>query len=407
MKRLSLALAGALLWLILAPASAQPVYEVRYDVTLAPDDGRARVAVTLGKGAQHVRWIRFNVDPERHEAFEGDGEVEREEGYVTWTPPDRGGTFRLDLIVDNRRGNAFDARMTDAWAIFRGDDLVPPARVRMRKGAEADATLTMHLPDGWSFVTAYPKVKGETYRIENPERSFVRPTGWMAAGHLGVRWERIDDVSVFVAGPVDQGARRMDMMAFLRWNLPRVRALVPGMTNRLLVVIARDGMWRGGLSGPHSFFIHADRPLLSENGTSTPLHELMHVATGLQSSVGSAWIVEGLVEYYSLEIMRRSGTIGERRFQEALEKLEEWGRDAVLRDDRAPGEVTARAVIVMHELDREIRKASGDGHNLDDVLRELVSSGRRADLAQLRDAVAGLIGREAKTLRASALPGID
>ena len=43
---------------------------------------------------------------------------------------------------------------------------------------------------------------------------------------------------------------------------------------RLLIVSAGDPMWRGGLSGPSSMFLHSDRPLISENRTSTLLHEL-------------------------------------------------------------------------------------------------------------------------------------
>ena len=40
-------------------------YKPRYDLTLKPGSDRADVVLTLGEGAQHVRWMRFSVDPER------------------------------------------------------------------------------------------------------------------------------------------------------------------------------------------------------------------------------------------------------------------------------------------------------------------------------------------------------
>jgi len=130
--------------------------------------------------------------------------------------------------------------MTEDWAIFRGDDLFPPARTEQHDDAEADATLQVHLPAGWSFVVPYRELKDNVYEIEHEHRSFDRPTGWMAAGHLGVRRERIAGVQVIVAGPMNQGVRRLDILALLNWNLPRVRRLVPDMPRRVLVVSAGD-----------------------------------------------------------------------------------------------------------------------------------------------------------------------
>ena len=70
-------------------------------------------------------------------------------------------------------------------------------------------------------------------------------------------------------------------------------------------------MWRGALSAPQSLYVHAERPLLSGNATSTLLHEIVHIGLGLADERGADWIVEGLAEYYSLEVLRRSGTISE------------------------------------------------------------------------------------------------
>ncbi len=399
-----LRLAASCLLGICAGAIAEEFpYALRYDLILSPEAGLAEVSLTLGEGAQHVRWMRFAIDPERMEGFAGDGELALAGRHLTWTPPGEGGRLSYTVAIDRRRGTRFDARMTRDWAVFRGDDLFPPARLLQEAGAEAEAELHVHLPEGWSFAAPYERLREHVYLIENPRRGFDRPTGWMAAGRLGVRRERIAGVEVTVAGPMNQGVRRLDMLAFMNWNLPELRAIVDELPERLLVVSARDEMWRGGLSGPHSLYLHADRPLLSENGTSTLLHELVHVVTGLSSREGGDWIIEGLAEYYSLKLMWRSGTISKRRYQRAFRQLSQWGGELEFEDldvRRARGPVTARAVLLFRQLDQEIYRKSGRKQSLDDVVKRLVENGEPVDLDRLRDAVEAVMGEPAAALPA-------
>jgi hypothetical protein len=376
-------------------------YELRYDLAFRPADDRADIVITLGKGAQHVRWMRFVIKPDRLENFEADGKLERDGRHLTWTPPSKGGQLRYTAVVSHRRGDHYDARMTEDWALFRGDDLFPAARLRQSKGAEADATLHVHLPEGWSIATPYEPLGGNVYRIENPELSFDRPTGWITAGRIGSRRDEIAGVLVGVAGPLNQGVRRMDMLAFMNWNLSELRAVVDQLPERLLVVSARDKMWRGGLSGPGSLYMHADRPLLSENGTSTLMHELFHVATRLTGRDGGDWIVEGLAEYYSLKLMWRSGTLSKRRYEAAFEQLEAWGGDLGLEEletDRARGPVTARAVLLMRELDHEILKRTKRSKSLDEVVKRLVERREPVNMERFRGAVEIVIGGPSETL---------
>jgi hypothetical protein len=395
-------MAAVCLFGLTATATAEEFpYTLRYDLTLRPEEGRADVALTLGEGSEWVRWLRFSIDPSRLEGFEGDGELVRDGRQLTWTPPDAGGRLSFTAKIDHRRGSGFDARMTEDWALFRGDDLFPPARLLQEAGSEAEAELHVHLPEGWSFAAPYPLLRPNVYLIENPERGFDRPTGWMAAGRLGVRRERIAGVEVTVAGPMNQGVRRMDILAFLNWNLPELRAIVDELPERILVVSARDEMWRGGLSGPNSLYLHADRPLLSENGTSTLLHELVHVVTRLRGAERSDWIVEGIAEYYSLKLMWRSGTISRQRYQRGFRQLARWSGDldvAELFTDRARGPVTARAVLLMRQLDQEIYRDSGRTRSLDDVVKRLVAERQPVDLERLRGAVEAVLGAPARTL---------
>lgn len=376
-------------------------YGLRYGLTLIPAEDRAEITLTLDERIKdNIRSLRFHIDPERHAGFEADGELEKNGEYVTWTPPEAGGRISFHVSVNNQRpSGSYDARITDDWAVFRGDNLFPPARTDQRDDAEADATLVVDLPPQWTFATAYPSAGERKYDVEHAHRSFDRPTGWMAAGRLGVRRELIDGVRVIVAGPVNQGIRRLDLLAMLNWNLPEVHRVIPNMPERVLVVSAGDPMWRGGLSGPSSLFIHADRPLISENGTSTLVHEMMHVANPLEGEQGADWIVEGIAEYYSLKLMWRSDTITYHRYLQSLEKLKEWGREAERLDvDYSSGPVTARAVGILRRLDREIYSQTKREKTLDDVVRLLTASGQKVNLKRFRAAVVEVMGKPAKAL---------
>lgn len=386
-------------------ALAQPSvhrYGLRYDLTLKPSEDRAEISLTLDERIQNNIWsFRFHIDPRRHAGMAGDGTVQIDGEYVTWTLPETGGRISFHVPVSHQRPNGrYDALMKDDWAVFRGDDLFPPAYSQDHDLAEADATLHVHLPDDWSFVAPYPKVSDGVYEVEHAHRRFDRPTGWMAAGKLGVRRERIAGVRVAVAGPMNQGVRRMDILALLNWTLPRARRLVPEhMPKRLIVVSAGDPMWRGGLSGPSSLFLHADRPLLSENGSSTLVHELIHVITRIEGETGADWIVEGMAEYYSLKLLWRSGTISDRRYKLAFEKLAKWGQECERLDvESSRGPVTARAVGIMRALDREIYKKTDGEKGLDDVVRLLTAAKQKVNIERFRQAVVEVMDAPAEAL---------
>lgn len=369
-----------------------------------PGNERAEVTLTLDQPRDLVRELRFRIDSERFSDFEGDGEIEDDGEYLRWTPPETGGKLRWKAgLKSQRRGGAYDGMITDDWAVFRGDDLVPPVYTRSLKGARSRARLAFDLPKGWSSITPYRKNESGEYIIAHQDRNFDRPTGWMALGDIGVRWSTIADTQVGVAGPVGYDLRRQDILAFLRWTLPAFRNIFPDFGDRLLIVGAGDPMWRGGLSGPASLFIHSDRPLISENGTSTLLHELVHVATSMRAAPGADWIVEGLAEYYTLEVLVRSGTTSPRRHRASMEDIAEWGARA---DDlfvnSARAEVTARAVSVMGMVDQEIRAGSDGKRSLDNLVRVLASE-KSVDFEKFKALANELAGSRIKAL--DRLPG--
>jgi len=131
--------------------------------------------------------------------------------------------------------------------------------------------------------------------------------------------------------------------------------------------------------------MHADRPLISGNRTSSMLHELVHVGTGIRGDKESDWIVEGIAEYYSLQTLLRTGGISQRRFEEALEDLAEWGEESPnLLVKRSSGPITARATVVLHQVDLAIQKSSSGKSSLDNVVTALAAERGEVTLEKFR-----------------------
>ncbi|CAD5107725.1 hypothetical protein PSEWESI4_02000 [Pseudomonas carbonaria] len=386
------------------PAWAAKKVDLDYRVRLLPESDQAEVSLILESG-KAVNSLRFNLgDKGYYSDFETDGQgqwSQEEDGRSgTWLPGEGKSTLRYRVKVSHPRDSGrFDARMTDKWALLRGDDLVPSARLDQAQGVELVSRLQFELPKGWKSVeTGWPRIGKNRFRIDNPARLFDRPTGWILAGELGSRRARLGETEVTVAAPVGEGMRRMDVLTLLTFVWPEVQAVFPRDPAKLLVVGAGDPMWRGGLSGPNSLFMHADRPLVSENGTSSLIHELVHVFSGIRDTDRSDWITEGLAEYYAIELLRRAGGMSEGRYQQVRKSLGKWSRKVTsLRTEQASGPVTARAVLLLQELDREIRQRSEKRYSLDDVARGLM----RLDKVSTKDFVGiseNLIGGPSKVL---------
>ncbi|AGA87490.1 MAG: hypothetical protein CVV19_13195 [Gammaproteobacteria bacterium HGW-Gammaproteobacteria-9] len=391
----------ALVLFVGAQAQAAKSVDLDYHVRFLPEEDQAVVQLILEKG-EAVRRLQFNLGDEGYYSdFEADGEWQQdapEQG--TWLPAPGKARLSYRVRISHPRDNGrFDARMTSDWALFRGDDLVPPARLDQVDGVKLRSRITFELPEGWkSIETGWPRIGKNRFRVENRERLFDRPTGWMLAGKLGTRRARLGETEVTVAAPVGEGVRRMDILTMLTFVWPQVQNVFPRDPAKLLIVGAGDPMWRGGLSGPNSLYMHADRPLVSENGTSSLVHELVHVFSRIKDTDRSDWISEGLAEYYAIELVRRAGGMSEDRYQAVREHLTKWSRKVdSLRTENSTGPVTARAVLLLQDLDKEIRQRSKSRHSLDDVSRGLM----RMDAVSTDDFIAmteTLLGGGSKVL---------
>jgi hypothetical protein len=376
---------------VLAPPTLP--YDLAFEATVVPTERLVRARLRMGPN--QVDRMVFRIDPERHKNLRGEGKLAVDGRSATWEPPRAGGSLRYEFRVDRlREASSYDARISEQWAIFRGGDLFPPARVMAADGSFSRSTLRLRVPEGWSIAVPYERIANGTYRVENQHRHFDRPTSWLTLGRIGILREKVAGSHLTVAGPFRQKLRRQDILALLRWTLPSLRQVLGALPERLLVAGAGDPMWRGGLSGPSSVFIHAERPLITPDGSSPILHELFHASTGAYSVVDGDWIVEGLAEYYSIELLVRSRTMSKARAERVMRQVEARGAQAKLLGHGSEGASTARAVTVLRRLDAELRSRTEQQKTLDDVVAEVARRRQGVSTSSFRTAAEQVSGLE-------------
>ncbi|MCP2022864.1 UNVERIFIED_ORG: hypothetical protein J2Y76_003779 [Pseudomonas reinekei] len=366
---------GVGLLAVSAPVWAANKVDLDYHVRLLPQSDQAEVRLTLAQGSA-VRSLDFDLgDGSHYSDFKADGQWQLTPGKAArgvWRPAADKASLTYRVNIDHGRKNgSFDTRMTPNWALMRGDDLVPAARLDQQDGIELVSRLEFELPGGWKSVeTAWPRIGQNKFRIDNPSRLFDRPTGWMLAGQLGSRRTRLGETEVTVASPLGQGMRRMDVLTLLTFVWPQVQALYPRHPGKLLIVGANDPMWRGSRSAHESIYLNSHLPLLSESGTSALVRELAQVFGRINGTKRSDWIGEGFAEYYAIELVRRAGGMSDERYESLHGKLVRTSQKvSTLRSDRVNPVQVARAVVLLQELDREIRLKTHNKRSLDDVLR--------------------------------------
>ena len=381
-------------------------YDVHYRVQAGPADKSVVVTLTVRQPRDLLREMSFDWSPGTISDIHGDGTLDIDDNALRWLPPPTGGELQWRVQVAHERGKgAYDAWLDTNWGIFRAEDIIPRARSRSLKGSRSNTSLSFDLPAGWSAITEYSSVR-DPIVVRRPDRRFDQPTGWIVIGDIGVRRETIAGVRVAVAAPQGYSVRRMDMLALLNWTLPELVALLPEPITRLTIVSAGDPMWRGGLSAPASLYVHADRPLISENATSTLLHELMHTVLAIRAKPGADWIIEGLAEYYSIELLKRGSAISSRRHQRAMAEQSEWAQEAdILCTSSSKGATTALAVSILAALDKEIRDKTAGASSLDDLLQRLLGVRDRIDHGTLSRIAADLMGQPSDALHIDKLPG--
>ena len=393
--RVATRLAASLVLLTLSlPAWCAKKVDLDYHVKLLPQSDQAEVRVSLSQGSA-VRSLNFDLGRDGdYSDFKADGQWQVTGSRGLWQPSaDKASlTYRVRLSHARKPG-VYEARMTPSWALFRGEDLVPAARLDQQDGTELVSRLMFELPAGWKSVeTAWPRIGKHTFRINNVSRLFDRPTGWMLAGNLGSRRVRLGDTDVTVASPKGQAMRRMDVLTLLTFVWPQVEAALPRHPAKLLIVGASDPMRRGAVSARDSIYLNSRTPLISENGSSPLLREVVQAIGRFNDHDTSDWISEGLGEYYAIELLRRAGGITDERYAAIQARLAKESKGVTsLRGDHVNAAIVARAVLVLQELDREIRVKTHNKRSLDDLAQAVMraNSVNTAEFVQLAESVIG------------------
>jgi len=374
------------LLLISTPLLAAKKVDLDYHVKLLPQSDQAEVRLTLAQGTA-VRSFDFDLGNKGYFSnFKADGQWRTEAGQTAgnqrgiWRPASGKASLSYRVRISHPRtvvpgrAQSFDSRMTPDWALMRGEDLVPRARLDQQDGTELVSRLEFELPGGWKSVeTPWPRIGKNRFRIDNVSRLFDRPTGWMLAGTLGSRRTRLGETDVTVTSPQGQGMRRMDVLTLLTFVWPQLQTVFPRNPAKLLVVGAADPLWRGAVAANNSIYLNSTRPVVSENGTSPLVRELVHVFSRINDNHRSNWIGDGIADYYAIELMRRAGGMSEERYQNVQTNLVKISRKVTtLRGDRVDAATVARAVLLLQELDKEIRRQTRNEKSLDDVSQGLM-----------------------------------
>ena len=396
---------------LLGSACAQAAtYRVEWTVALEAGLDSARVTLAFEDGAP-VERVAFPYDPERFEDFSvTSGELEVDDDRVTWEPANQDAALSYNVKITRARQNSnqeesYDALMTDDWALFRGERITPRMRVTTRDGAESVAVLKLVPPEGWSVNTAWPidqtDAREHVYLLDDPDRPFDRPRGWFIMGRLATQRAHVGSHTLFsISAPLNSGVDRMGWVALVSLVWPELEKAFGTVPQKMLMVSGDDPLWRGGLSGPNSFFFHSSRRAISENGTSPLFHELTHVITRISGDFNDDWIAEGLAEFYGIELLYRAGAYDDELRAEVLGNLMEWGGTSQkLRARNSTGKITARSALVFDALDKEIKQESAGRESLDAVIRLLMVK-RRVSLADLRTAYTEVTGGNSVVLEA-------
>lgn len=379
--------------------------DLDYQVRLLPQSGQAEVRLTLADGSV-VRSLDFDLGQDgAYSDFLADGQWQAQGGRGVWRPAPGKTSLSYRVLLDHAQpGARHEARVTAQWALLRGEQLVPPARLDQQDGTELVARLTFELPAGWKSVeTAWPRIGRQKFRIDDVSRLFDRPTGWMLAGNLGSRRARLGETEVTVAAPQGQGMRRMDTLTLLTFVWPQLQAVFPRNPPKLLLVGARDGMWRGALAGHNSLYLYSGGPLINDSGASPLLREVVQLFAQINDRDGSDWLGESLTDYYATELLRRAGGISDDRYEALQARLHKQGAKVTqLKGAKADAAQVARGVLLLQALDREIRLHNHDKRSLDDVARALMrlSSVSTEEFVQISENV---LGRQSEVLQSKLL----
>jgi hypothetical protein len=382
-------------------AAGKETFSIDYIVTIArehPETARVRWELA---GVEEVRALTLTFPAGELTQFQGTGRLDPIPGGLRWLPEKPYAHLTYVARINHlRRGHQlYDSYAAPDWIVTRARELFPRIGIdydpRENGQPKSRARLIFRLPPGWRSAAPLAAIGPDTYRLNQPGMVLDRPRGWYALGEFAMARHDIADTMLQVARAPGSALDPAQLFRFLEGTWPALKKLLLAQPETVLVVSAPDPMWRGGISGEDSFFMHSERPLRTPDRTSPYLHELFHVLQPYTAAPDADWIEEGLAEFYSLELQRRAGLVDAPAYARALgyfERFGQWNVDLTQQQDNAA--TNNSAPLVMYALDQQIQRATAGKKRLDDVVMHLAQDGGALDTARFRGAVQLVSGKK-------------
>ena len=154
--------------------------DLDYQVRLLPANGQAEVRLTLAEGSA-VRSLDFDLGKAgAYSGFQADGQWQQQGERGVWHPASGKTSLSYRVKLDQKlRSGAYSSRITPHWALFLGDQLVPPAHLDQQDGTELVARLTVDLPEGWNSIETpgHALARTSSGSTTYPACSTARPAG--------------------------------------------------------------------------------------------------------------------------------------------------------------------------------------------------------------------------------------
>jgi hypothetical protein len=392
-----------------AAADESPNFSIHYKVRVsAKDPLHPRVAVVL-RGADEVESVTSMLPESRYLHFNGDGQITQIGSDILWKPTGLFSTLNYEVVIPHeRRKGVYDSYGKRDWVITRTSDLFPRKRILFGKPAKSYTTVGFDLPAGWDVVSSMPEESDALFRAPVTEASYDWPTGWLIYGKVTSTVIKAEDARITLAYPEafvrppkrTDAARTAKRKKYLDWFNGKIRQaddiyskVIPLMTKFLpkyaksfLVIMGKDPMWHGGLSGENSLYIHRGVPNISEDRTSTLIHEYFHVCAGFNKDPRDAeWFIEGLAEYFSIRLLYDAGILTKEEFHAGIDMLASqgtWGYNLTRSKKRLV--LYKNAPVVLYYLDESIRAKTGGKKSLKDAMAPLAELDKPVSTAMFK-----------------------
>lgn len=364
---------GVLVLVAITTPSWAKTVDVTYKVKFLPEQNTAQVTIRLEDGAAVPNLIFNFLSVQRYSNFTVDGSWQLNDDRGIWQPTNGKSSLSYTVQITPSDKQNISEKITKDWLVMKGDSLVPPIEAITMPKVNVVSRVQFELPKEWRSVeTVWKRIGPNKFRIDDTQSGFNRPTGWIAAGKLGSRRAKLGETEVTITAPVGQQVHRMDMLTLMTYVWPQLQAAFPRDPQKLLVISAREGMQQQAQGLTQSIYLAANQALIAENGVSDLLKELVLSFTQLSSNTDEQWISQGLAQFYSLELLMRSGGITPDRYQHSIQRWKEDTKQVNVLRGEVNEQKIQRAALFFATLDKEIKARTKNEFNLDNVTRGLM-----------------------------------